>query len=143
MDGYLSKPIDRHLLFASVEQNGNQPASAATLPVNRGEVLERLGGDEELLAEVVRLFLEDCPAQLARLEEAVNARDTARIRSTAHALKGVAGSLAASTLFASARDLEQFGADGNTDAALAAWGRLATDAEQVMETLKQWVTVHD
>jgi len=139
MDDYLSKPIDRHLLFAAVEQTPLASHAAAPLPVNREEVLERLGGDEELLAEVIRLFLEDCPAQLGALKQALDARNALQIRSTAHALKGAAGSLAAAALFDRARIIEQLGADGDVEAAQAAWGRLSQEATTLMGALKQWV----
>jgi CheY-like chemotaxis protein len=143
MDGYLAKPVDRHQLFAAVEQNGGVPSETAAAPVSRDGVLERLGGDEELLDEVVRLFLEDCPAQLARLKDAVDARDAVRVRSTAHALKGAAGSLAASALYERAKQIEGLAAGGDIDGAIAAWRPLSAEAAALMETLKQWVSVHE
>ena len=107
--------------------------------MSREEVLERLGGDEELLTEVIRLFLEDCPVQLGALKEALDARNPVLIRSTAHALKGAAGSLAAAGLFDRARVIEQLGADGDVEAAQAAWGHLSQEAATVMGALKLWV----
>jgi len=62
-----------------------------------------------------------------------------QIRSTAHALKGAAGSLAAAALFDHARVIEQLGADGDVEAAQAAWGRLSQEATTLMGALKQWV----
>ena len=106
MDGYLSKPIEPVLLFREVERP-DVPADAGPLPVDRAAVLQRLGGDETLLADVASLFVEDCPARLAALEEAVAAGDAERIRFAAHGLKGAAGNLSAQRLYDAARHLEQ------------------------------------
>jgi two-component system sensor histidine kinase/response regulator len=135
MDGYLSKPIDRERLFALVEGTNLAGETAALPPVDRSELLERLGGDEQLLTDVVGLFLEDCPVQLAALRRAVEARDPDSIRAAAHALKGAAGNLSATGLCEAARAMEQIGAERNVDAADAAWELLSSEAARVMEAL--------
>src|SRR5262245_6080533 len=70
MDGYLSKPIDPQLLFAVVEEEspGNSARPATTGTIDRAHMLARLGGDEELLTDVIRLFLEDCPVRLTAIK---------------------------------------------------------------------------
>ena len=98
-------------------------------------MLERLGGDEELMAEVTRLFVEDCPARLAAIRAAIDAADAQAIRTTAHALKGAAGNLSARGLFESAQTLERLGAESRLDAVEAAWRRLSAEATHVMDTL--------
>jgi CheY-like chemotaxis protein len=136
MDGYLSKPIDREKLFALVENAGAaREGREAPPPLDRAGLLDRLGGDEQLLADVVGLFLEDCPAQLAALRRAVDARDPESIRAAAHALKGAAGNLSAHGLCEAARAMELIGAERNVDAAESAWQLLSAEAERVMEAL--------
>jgi HPt (histidine-containing phosphotransfer) domain-containing protein len=139
MDGYLPKPIDRDLLFEAVEQDGAAAAASGATPLNvfnRASLLERLGGDEQLLARVVGLFLEDCPARLMAIHEAVDARSPDRIRAEAHALKGAAANLSAGELVEAARRLEQIGAEGRVEAAEAAWERLAAEARRAMEAVR-------
>jgi two-component system, sensor histidine kinase and response regulator len=140
MDGYLPKPIDRNMLFSVVEHDGVVPAGASDVPpsnvFNRGAVLERLGGDEQLLARVVGLFLEDCPARLTAIKQAVEARSAEHIRAEAHALKGAAANLSMSDLVEAARMLEQIGTEGRIEAAQAAWERLASEANRAMEALR-------
>jgi len=144
MDGYLSKPIEPSLLFAAVEQASPVPAPAAAQPprsaaaIDRDAVLRRLGGDEALLADVVRLFLEDCPQRLAAIEAALERGDADDIRSAAHALKGPAGNLSATALFEAARALERAGAEGRIDDARSMWTRVATEAAAAMNTLRQF-----
>ena len=97
MDGYLSKPIDRRLLFAAVETSTPLTAAKAikeSIPVPAPTIVDdmrrRLGSDDELIGEVITLFVGDCPARLAELRSAVARRDSAAIRSAAHTLKGAA-----------------------------------------------------
>jgi HPt (histidine-containing phosphotransfer) domain-containing protein len=137
MDGYLSKPIDRQMLYAVVQMASEQKAPAP-ISLNRDELLERLGGDEQLVQEVVRLFLDDCPRRLADLKAAVEARDAEQIRTTAHALKGAAGNLSAMALFEAARTLERMAHENQLDAADAVWRQLSTEADHVLDALSRF-----
>jgi signal transduction histidine kinase/CheY-like chemotaxis protein len=142
MDDYLSKPINRERLFAIVEgasPGGEGPPGNPSL--DRESLLNRLGGDEELLQDVLRIFLEDAPAQISALEQAILARDAERIRVAAHALKGAAGNLSAPALFDATRAMEQFGASGDVQAAEAARERLLAEAVDVLENLKRLLAI--
>jgi CheY-like chemotaxis protein len=141
MDGYLSKPITQSLLFDVVEQGSAGVAAralAAVVPVpfNRGELMDRLGGDVELFADVVGLFLDDCPKRLAAIKNAVELRDAELIRASAHALKGAAGTLSAVPLFDAAQTLERLGAEGRLEPTGAAWRTLANEASNLMDILR-------
>jgi CheY-like chemotaxis protein len=142
MDGYLSKPIDRQMLFAVVEQGQSGTAAPARAPaavasLDRAAMMRRLGGDLELLADVTSLFLEDCPMRVAAIKAAIDARDADGLRAAAHALKGVAANLSATGLFEAAQILERLGAESRLEPAEAAWRRLSTEAASVMDTLRQ------
>jgi HPt (histidine-containing phosphotransfer) domain-containing protein len=106
--------------------------------IDRDDVMRYVGGDEELFVEVIRLFLEDCPARLSGIKAAVERGDAEAIRQTAHALKGAAGNLSAAGLCEAARTLERIGADGRIDAAAAAWRRLAAEAASVLDALRRF-----
>jgi two-component system sensor histidine kinase/response regulator len=146
MDGYLSKPIDPRMLFAVVEQGAAGTFAAvpvrAAAPVNCEAVLERLGGDEELFAEVTRLFLEFCPAGVSAIKAAIDDHDAGRLRTTAHALRGAAANLSADALCDAAQTLERLGAESRLDPAEAAWRRLSVEAATVMDALRQLDGVH-
>src|SRR5690349_11093255 len=118
-DGYLSQPIDSQLLDAVIEgaSSGNGGRPATSPPIDRGQLLARLGGDEALLSEVIRLFLEDCPVRLTAIKTAIDQEDAESLRDSAHALKGAAGNLAATGLVNAAAALERLGAEGRLDAA--------------------------
>jgi CheY-like chemotaxis protein len=142
MDGYLSKPVDPQMLYAVVEQDPVSPEAAAAAerraPLDREAMLNRLGGDEALLGDVVKLFLEDCPARLALIKAAVDARDADAIRREAHALKGAAGSMSATGVFEAAGVLERLGAERRLDAAEAAWRRLSAEATEVLDLMRRY-----
>ncbi len=142
MDGYLSKPIDQRLLFEVVEQGSAGIVARLAPPpqpalFNRSELMNRLGGDVNLLAEVVRIFLDDCPKRLAAIRNAVDLRDAEMIRTTAHALKGAAGTLSATAVFDAAQALERLGTEGRLELAEAAWRILATEASNLMDFFRQ------
>ena len=141
MDGYLSKPIDPRMLFAVVEQNGDgggvQMAVAGPVTFDEDALRHRLSGDDELMTDVVRLFLEDLPVRLAAIKDAVTGRNAEALRAAAHALKGAAGNLSAGGLFEAARVLERVGAESRMDAAEAAWRQLSIEASNVIDVLRR------
>ena len=141
MDGYLTKPLSRDRLVATVEgRDGGDRARAGAPPaagaLDRARMLEYLGGDEELMLEVVRLFLEDCPRRLAAIASAIEDRAADRLRAAAHALKGSAGNLGAAGLVGAAATLEQMGAAERLDQAPAAARRVASEASTLLDELR-------
>jgi HPt (histidine-containing phosphotransfer) domain-containing protein len=85
--------------------------------VDREALLDRLGGDETILLEIVKIFLEDTPQLLASMESAEAAGDAKTLRRLAHSLKGSAGTVGATALQASALGLEQAVDGGDLQAA--------------------------
>ena len=114
MDGYLSKPIQQALLFQVVEQGSEGDVSVPPAAIDAAGLLARVGGDQDLMRDVVRLFLEDCPVRLAAIRAAIIAGDMDGLRSAAHALRGAAGTLSASGLVEAASVLERIGAEKRT-----------------------------
>jgi len=139
MDGYLAKPIDRSALLAVVEKNalfGVPPT--VTTGVDLEAMRTRLGGDEELMGEIMRLFLDDYPDRLANIAGAVRDGDADAVRIAAHTLKGAAAQLSATTVAACASTLEQ-AADGATvDWRLIhlGWSRLQREVEDLAVAIR-------
>jgi two-component system sensor histidine kinase/response regulator len=73
------------------------------------ETLERLGGDEMLLREVLQIFLDGTPTRVATLRQAVTEQKAEALEKAAHSLKGELGYLGISVLSQQARDLEEMG----------------------------------
>ena len=101
------------------------------------ELRERLCGDDELVETIVDLFVEECPAWLAEIVNAVEAADPERIRIAAHTLKGAAGNLSAHSLTAVAGRLEHLAGEGNLPACSAACAELSAECDRLLGTLRQ------
>lgn len=104
------------------------------------ELLERLSGDAELLAEVVALFLEDCPDRVQAIDAAVRLGDPTGVRATAHALKGAAGNMSAHRLFTAAEALEQLAEAGDLALMPAAFDRIKAAADELLPVLRDPLT---
>lgn len=92
--------------------------------LDRAAVLERLDGDEELLAEIIGLFQEDGPRLLTDIRAAVAEGDSARLTRAAHTLKGAVGNFCCPAAYDAALRLEQMGHAGGAAAARPALARL-------------------
>jgi HPt (histidine-containing phosphotransfer) domain-containing protein len=66
-------------------------------------------GEGEFLKELVTIFLEDTPKQLAQLEEAVGRNDPSGVVRAAHTIKGSAGNFGAEEFADLARQIESAG----------------------------------
>jgi PAS domain S-box-containing protein len=100
MDGYVAKPIQAKELFKEIEkfvprsaaESGNASSErAAEEMVSKTALLARLDGDEELLREIVEMFLAGYPQMLADVRDAIKRGDGARLEHVAHSLKGAIG----------------------------------------------------
>ena len=81
--------------------------------MNRDELLERVGGDEVLLQELVMLFLEDSPVLMDEIKKAVLDGNALAIRQSAHRLKGAAANFSATGAVEAALRLETMGRTGD------------------------------
>jgi signal transduction histidine kinase/CheY-like chemotaxis protein len=143
MDDYLAKPAESRALFAVIENDSRTmtvppDAMPATSDYFDLADLERsMDGDQTLVREVVKIFLDDCPLQMAAIKAAVDGRDAAQIRTTAHALKGSAGYLRATLVFEAARELEAIGREGVLATADTLHQRLIAEITRLVEELRK------
>jgi len=118
MDDYIAKPVEGQTLHAVLTRwitrmpagdpsAGTAPAKPSSAVFDQAFLLGRLGGDYQVMREVIGLFLADVPRRLASLEQAVAGGDKDAIREQAHALKGAAGTVGADALGQAACALEQ------------------------------------
>jgi two-component system, sensor histidine kinase and response regulator len=88
--------------------------------MNVEDALRRLGDDEELLRDIVQIYLEDAPPMVERIHDAVARGDTHALQRAAHSLKGLAATLSASEVVGAAGRLEHMGASRNLSEAAKA-----------------------
>jgi len=101
--------------------------------------LSRLDDDQVLLRELAEIFLDQAASLLGQIQAAVMDADAKGLRQAAHALKGSAGTLGGTAVYASADRLERMGRDGILGDSQAACATLETDLEQFMAELRQLV----
>lgn len=107
------------------------------LPIlDRAAVLDRLGGDEEMLQTFLDLLLQQAAADLPKLTEAVQQGDAKRVEHLAHSLKGAAASLSAERIRQAAYQLETMGRSGDLTSAVDALAQLRTEVDQLRQFLK-------
>ena len=122
MDDYLTKPIKFSDLFIALDKwtAVATPTSAATHPAvatadrlplafNKSVALEMVAGDATTLQEIADLFLQDCPALISQISQAIAKGDSASLVSAAHMLKGSTGYFGSTVASESAARLEQLG----------------------------------
>ena len=69
-------------------------------------VLRRLQGDKQLLAEIVEIFLADAPKRFKKVEQLMDQGDLDELADAAHALKGAASNIGAGKLWKSFCEME-------------------------------------
>jgi HPt (histidine-containing phosphotransfer) domain-containing protein len=74
---------------------------------NYAAALDRVGGDESLLVELIAVFFEEYPKFASRLTQSLSQKDFAGLREVAHSLKGSLGYLGAGDGEALALAVEQ------------------------------------
>jgi len=116
MDGYLSKPVrfsDIESTLASVAASPQASGGTTAPPWDKERALQRVEGDQDLLVDICRIFLEESPKLLANLHAAIAANDPDGVQKSAHSLKGESSYLQAATVSETARQLEVMGREKN------------------------------
>ena len=162
MDGYVSKPVRSADLLAAIEATMArarraappsqsleaavpQPSEKATcspaepeasLIVDWQVVLSRMDDDEELLREVVQIFISESDQMLADVRDALRSASPSEVRRTCHFLKGAVSYFTTKEPYQCAFALETMGAEENLGAAQAVFDRLETSITQLRTCLE-------
>jgi PAS domain S-box-containing protein len=126
MDGYVSKPISLAALMAEINRVLG-PRIQREFSFDRVQLLERLQGNDELLGELVQLFIEDAPVQMTAIARAIAEHSPSELENAAHSLRGSAASLGANSLVAIAKKLELRGRNQNLEGAEVDLGELNSE----------------
>ena len=122
MDGYISKPISSHGIFAEIERCLAKLERRTIVTENplieyeqidRKSLLDRVEGDQELLAEIIQLFLTDAPHLLETMRNALRLGDMILLERSAHSMKGAAGNMSALVTVSAAEQLEHSAKKGD------------------------------
>jgi HPt (histidine-containing phosphotransfer) domain-containing protein len=145
MDAYVTKPVHVPALLKMIESVGaggncmntelageGASVGAQLRQLDESLALSRVGGDVDLLKEVIELFLDDYPSTLEKIKSAVAASDASALEHSAHSLKGSVSTFGASRAFEAAFTLEKQGRSRDLTGAPAGLLQL----EQALEALR-------
>jgi CheY-like chemotaxis protein/HPt (histidine-containing phosphotransfer) domain-containing protein len=146
MDGYVSKPIQASELLAAIARFAPAAVAAAAPAVAAASsaagdapdwdrALDGLGGDRELLEEIIGLFLGEWPRWKLEMADALVDWDAAKLRRLAHTIKGSLSQFGAQAAVDAAYHLEKLGQDANLAEAQQAWAELAERVERLLAAL--------
>jgi CheY-like chemotaxis protein len=123
MNDYLSKPIKPKELEAMVDKWVSSTKSQAQSSKNEANAYpvvewdffaERFGDDQDLVKELVAIYLEESPKQMDQVRKAVMDKNMADLSLYAHSLKGASANMGAMEIRYAAADLEAKGKAGDS-----------------------------
>ena len=166
-DGYLTKPIDRERFFEtlkkylSVNSKEQEPSIIESVDcihaeidqlnksiynsisqsdekiIDWPELVERVGGDEELAEEVANSWLVDTPTYIIALANATKAEDAKEIYLLAHTIKGSSATISANSLAKVVFSLELAGKEKKLENADEMFASVQKEFERVESFLSQ------
>jgi two-component system, sensor histidine kinase and response regulator len=165
MDDYLTKPIDRKQLEATLEKWLNArpvaedsvsksavadplppPESAADrghpsqdLPVDWDRLMIATDNDGELARELAVLFIDSGANTMQEIIVALESRDYMHLGNKAHEIKGASANLQATATHAAAERLEAAARNGDTDQVSELAHKLRTELERAVAYLRKRV----
>lgn len=101
--------------------------------MNLAEAMGNMDGDAELLQEVVTIFMETGPTQLASLANAIAAGSIKDVAIQAHGMKGGASNFCARKFVASALKLELLAKTGTLEGAAPLLAAMRADFTELEE----------
>ena len=107
------------------------------LPVfDKATMLERLMGDEELAAAILKGFLKDTPGRIEALQGHLAAGDARSADLQAHTIKGAAGYVGGNALHTVAHELERATRAGDLEAGRACLAPLEREFHRLKEAIE-------
>jgi len=114
----------------------NKPTDTS-LPINRAEALDRIGGDPDFLKELLGIYKQDFLVRAKELRRAVRSGEFVAIQELGHSLKGASANLSLPGLQKAATSLEKAGRELDIKQAIAALAILEKEFERLKEFLAQ------
>ncbi|HEU5406258.1 MAG TPA: response regulator [Nitrospira sp.] len=153
MDDYLAKPIKLEELRNALARwvsappevvvPGKQQPISTTADPTRGifdpaKMYQNIGGDSELFAQLVRLFLDRHHTMLAGIRTALAEADSIAVERMAHTFKGTAGNLCASEVALTAGRLEAVGRLNALHDAPPVYAQLELEVARLVRVLESY-----
>ena len=107
--------------------------------VDLDRALTRVAGDEEMLRELVEIFLKESPAWLSQVQASVGKQEADGLFRAAHDIKGSTEVFCAEPAARAAQQLEKMGRQGDLDGADEALGALKAELVWVRNALEEYL----
>jgi HPt (histidine-containing phosphotransfer) domain-containing protein len=107
-----------------------QPPVESNPVFARNELLERLGGREEMVGRFIDMFTRNVAGYMETLLSATHGGDGDQIRIQAHTIKGAAGNISARRVRETAAAIETLAREGRLDEVFAQVQQLKKDLEE-------------
>jgi len=114
---------------SGLPQHSNMQQPKKDLPMDFEKALNEFEGDEALLMDVLKGFMENVRGQIGVIQQALMSRDADRVRREAHSIKGGAANLRADELSRIAFELENLGKSGKFERGIEALKRLEKELD--------------
>jgi CheY-like chemotaxis protein len=147
MDGYLPKPVNSRELATVIDnvtsnlcisQTPCTPDTQEESVLDLTGLLHTVGGNRELMGEMLAIFSEDSPKLLADIASAIANCDHDALRIAAHSLKSMVAGLGASVASEAALRLECMGRSLDMTYAQETFGILSGELSKVQEALHEY-----
>ncbi len=99
-------------------------------------LVRRVGGDQEIAAEIAQLFADTLPEMLADIDAAVARGEVAPLASAVHALRGALANISAERSAEVAARIETLARRGETASAFSLVSSLRAEIEQLRDALR-------
>jgi two-component system sensor histidine kinase/response regulator len=155
MDGYVSKPVRSRELVAALSnvalanseaydlqgpevQRTARPQNAKLI-FDPAEILDRVGGDLSLLAQLIALFNETATPMVAEIRSAIADADGVRLGRAAHKLRGSVSVFAAASIVQILQSLDEIARTGDFSAASATTEQLESQLARLAPALNSMI----
>jgi len=139
-DSVLGKPFHLETLTALLSDPSRIPPDASSIPLPQpgslDDLLKRIGGDKQLLRQMIATFLRDTPKRLAAIHSALRKNDGVRLASSAHALKGSVSIFGSSPAQQHAETLQNLGRSSDLRQAARLYPLLQEEIAKLLEKLR-------
>jgi HPt (histidine-containing phosphotransfer) domain-containing protein len=99
--------------------------------------MERLDGDEELLRDILEIYVEDVPRLIEKIKKAHEQNDAELVDREGHTLKGASANIGAPALRETAYQIEKAGKAGDLEGVDALIDRVEKDFDELKSVLAQ------
>ncbi len=152
MDAYLSKPIRHDHFLATIEslvtdknctvalKTDQQPVSTSAEEIDKDvfnidSLMEIVGGSDELITELIILYIKNLPNLLSKIKEAIDESDSKKLEFNAHSLKGMSLNLSAKKVSGLSLELEKIGRSKDLSHAAEIFEKLDKESEKLKRVL--------